>query len=38
MYFVVYNRDLCVFWLTTYYRYGHNLVLLKFTIKQLEVV
>ena len=26
------------FWLTTYYRHGHNLVLLKFTIKQLEIL
>ena len=28
---------ICVyFWLTTYYRHSHNLVLLKFTIKQLN--
>ena len=26
------------FWLTTYYRHGHNHVLLQFTIKQLEIV
>ena len=25
------------FWLTTYYRHGHNLVLLKLTLKQLVV-
>ena len=37
-----YNEDLrfffFFFWLTTYNRHGHNLVLLKFTIKQLEIV
>ena len=25
------------FWLTTYFRHGHNVILLKFTIKQLEM-
>ena len=32
---------ICVFfffWLTAYYRHGHNFALLKFTIKQLEIV
>ena len=35
---LLYNRDLYVFWLTTYHRHVHKLVLLKFTIKQLELV
>ena len=35
---LLYNWDLHVFfWLTSYYRHGHNLILLKFTIKQLEI-
>ena len=25
------------FWMTTYFRHGHNVILLKFTIKQLEM-
>ena len=25
------------FWLTTYFRHGHNVIILKFTIKQLEM-
>ena len=32
-----YNWYLHVFWSPTFYRHGHNLVLLKFTIKQLEI-
>ena len=31
------NWHLHVFWPPTFYRHGHNLVLLKFTIKQLEI-
>ena len=37
--FCYFITKICVFfWLTTYYRHGHNLVLLKFTIKQVEIV
>ena len=32
---LLYNWYLSILWLTTYYTHGHNLVLLKFTIKQL---
>ena len=37
MCFVALFLAFAIFWLTTYYSHGHNLVLLNFTIKQLDI-